>query len=165
MAEIILPISVFVGVAALVAGIGLMMGSRKESGVEDRLAMLTGSTSGKQAKETLLKGSVLAQPLEASQNMMWARLAQMGNLPLLMDQADVTMSPGQFFGISAIMAVVGMFIPVVAGLHPSIVLPMGLMLAVLPFCWLLFKRRRRLKQFAKQLPEALELISRALRRT
>jgi tight adherence protein B len=32
-----------------------------------------------------------------------------------------------------------------------------------PWCWLLLRRRSRLKSFEKQLPDALELLSRALR--
>jgi tight adherence protein B len=56
-----------------------------------------------------------------------------------------------------------MFIPVLAGIHASIALPMGMILAVLPLVWLLMRRRRRFRQFAKQMPDALELISRALR--
>ena len=163
MAELIIPLLVFVGIVSLVAGVGFMLTGSKESGVEDRLAVLTGSTSGKQAQDTLLKGSVLAQPWEGGQNPIWSRLAQIGNLNLLMEQADAAMSPAQFFGVSAAMAIVGMFIPVFAGLHASIVLPMGFMLAALPLGWLLLRRRKRLRMFAKQLPEALELVSRALR--
>jgi tight adherence protein B len=163
MSEFIIPIVAFVGVAGLVASLGFLFSRSAETEVEDRLALLTGSVSAKQAKETLLKGSVLAHPLESSQSLIWARLARMGNLNLLFEQADTAISPAQFFGISGIMAVVGMFIPVVAGLHPSIVLPMGLMLAMLPWAWLLLRRRRRFRKFAKQLPEALELVSRALR--
>jgi tight adherence protein B len=40
---------------------------------------------------------------------------------------------------------------------------MAAFLALLPLFWLLFRRKRRLKKFAAQLPEALELIARALR--
>jgi tight adherence protein B len=40
---------------------------------------------------------------------------------------------------------------------------MAATLGFLPVFWLLFKRKRRLKAFAAQLPEALELIARALR--
>ncbi len=163
MTELLIPIAAFVGIATLIVGVGFLLSGSKKSEVEDRLAMLTGSTSGKQAQDALLKGSVLAQPWESGQNPIWIRLAQMWNLNLLMEQADTAMSPAQFFGISGVMAVVGMFIPVIAGLHPSIVLPMGLMLAVLPFGWLLMRRRRRFRLFAKQLPDALELVSRALR--
>ena len=41
--------------------------------------------------------------------------------------------------------------------------PVRILAGALPFLFLFFKRKRRLAQFAKQLPEALELISRALR--
>jgi tight adherence protein B len=164
MFELIIPVVAFVGIAALVAGVGFLLNGSKESEAEDRLAMLTGSTTGKQAKAALLSGSVLARPLEGdARSAILARLSKMANLNLLMEQADVTIPPAQFFGISAIMALIGMFIPVFAGLHPTIVLPMGVMLAVLPFGWLLLRRRKRFRQFAKQLPDALELVSRALR--
>lgn len=163
MTALIIPIAVFLCVASLVGGLALLLVGTSESGVEDRLAVLTGSSSAKQAKEALLKGSVLSHPLEGSQHAIWERLSKLGNLNLLLEQADTAMTPPQFFGVSAVMAVVGMFIPVLAGMHPSIVLPMGLMLATLPLGWLLFRRRRRMKQFAKQLPDALELVARALR--
>jgi tight adherence protein B len=161
MAALIVPIATFFGVTALIASIGMMLSGSKESGIEDRLAMLTGSSSGKQAKDAAL-GSVLSQPLDPGKAL-WTRLAQWANLNLLVEQADASITPAAFFGISGVMAIVGMFVPVIAGLHPSIVLPMGILLATLPLCWLLMRRRRRLKQFAKQLPDALELVSRALR--
>ena len=163
MTALIIPIAVFVCVAALVGGVALMFNGSSESGVEDRLAVLTGSTNARQAKEALMKGSVLARPLEGSQGALWSQLSRLGNLNLLMEQADATITAPQFFTVSGVMALVGMFIPVVAGLHPTIVLPMGIMLASLPLIWLLLRRRRRFKHFAKQLPDALELISRALR--
>lgn len=163
MGTLMIEIAAFIGIAALIGGIAMLFSGSRESEVEDRLAMLTGSSSGKHAKEALLKGSVLAHPFESTQSLFLTRLSRMGNLTLLFDQADSALTPSQFFGISGIMAIVGMFIPVVAGMHASIVLPMGLMLAMLPLLWLMFRRRRRFRQFAKQLPDALELISRALR--
>jgi len=162
MTIIIVQIAAFLCVAALVGCAGLLMTRSAESGLEDRLAMLTGSGTGKQAKDAL-KASVLSQPLENSQHVLFSYLSRLKNLNLLFEQADTSLTAPQFVGISAIMAVVGMFIPVFAGLHPSIVLPMGLFLALLPLFWLLFRRRRRMRNFAKQLPDALELISRALR--
>jgi tight adherence protein B len=162
MSLLIVTIATFIGVAALIGGAGYLLLGSGETEVEDRLAMLTGSTTGKQAKDALLKGSVLAQPLDTGQQL-WHRLAQSWNINLLIEQADATLTPAQFFGITGGMAVAGMFIPILAGLHPSIVLPTGIILALLPVAWLLLKRRKRLKQFAKQLPDALELVSRALR--
>jgi len=163
MSTLIILVAAFLCVTALVAAIGFWVMGSDESEVEDRLAMLTGSTSSKQANEALLKGSVLARPLESSQHMLWTTLARMGNLNLLFEQADTTMTAPQFFGIAAAMSVVGMCIPFAAGMHPSIIVPMGISLAFLPLMWLIMRRRSRFKKFAKQLPDALELISRALR--
>ena len=36
-------------------------------------------------------------------------------------------------------------------------------MGVLPLVWLLFRRKRRLKAFAAQLPDALEMLARSLR--
>jgi tight adherence protein B len=163
MSILIISIAVFVGVAALIGGVAMLVSQTTETGVEDRLAVLTGSSTGKQAKEALMKGSVLAHPLESTQGALLAYMSKLGNLNLLLEQADTSMTPPQFFGVSGVMALVGMFIPVLAGMHPTIVLPMGLALAALPVMWLLFRRRRRFKKFAKQFPDALELVARALR--
>ncbi len=163
MTALIVPIAVFLCVACLIGAVATWLTAKTEPGVEDRLAVLTGSSTGKQAKDALLKGSVLAHPLDGSQSALIEYLTRLGNISLLLEQADTTLTATQFFSVSGIMAVVGMFIPVFAGLHPSIVAPMGLMLATLPLVWLLLRRRRRFKQFAKQLPDALELVARALR--
>lgn len=163
MTMLIVPIAVFICVAALIGAVATWVTASADTGVEDRLAVLTGSSSGKQAKDALLKGSVLAHPLDGTQNALMDYLSRLGNISLMLEQADTTLTAPQFFSISAVLAVVGMFIPVIAGLHPSIVLPMGLMLAVLPLGWLWWRRRSRFKKFAKQLPDALELVSRALR--
>ena len=40
---------------------------------------------------------------------------------------------------------------------------MSVIFMVMPFGWLIMKRKRRMKKFAAQLPEALELVARALR--
>jgi len=163
MNELVILIAAFVGVSALVGGLSMMFTKTAEAGVENRLAMLTGSTSAKQAKEALLKGSVLAQPLEGTQHAIVERLSKLANLNLLFEQADTTIRAPQFFAIAGALALVGMLVPVIAGLHASIIVPMGLMLAMLPMAWLLLRRRKRMRQFAKQLPDALELVSRALR--
>jgi len=39
----------------------------------------------------------------------------------------------------------------------------GLAMASVPLCWLLFRRKRRLKAFGAQLPDALDMIARTLR--
>ncbi len=163
MTTIIVPIAVFAAVTALVAAIGFFVAGTAETGVEDRLAVLTGTSTGKQAKDALMGGSLLAQPLESRPNVIWEFLTRWSNLNLLFEQADTTLTPQKFLTITAIMGVFGMLVPMAAGLHPGIGVPMGLALAALPLAWIIFRRRRRINQFAKQLPDALELIARALR--
>jgi tight adherence protein B len=58
---------------------------------------------------------------------------------------------------------VGILLPAIGGLSVALAPLMALFLGALPILWLLFRRKRRLKTFAAQLPEALELIARALR--
>lgn len=163
MTGLIIPIAVFLGIAALVGGIAMMLAPSAASGVEDRLSMLTGASTGRQAKEALAKASVLSQPLDGGRNVVLDYFSRLKNLNLLFDQADTSLTPTQFITISSVLAVIGMFVPVFAGIHPSVILPMGLLLASLPLVWLILRRRSRFRKFAKQLPDALELISRALR--
>jgi tight adherence protein B len=81
----------------------------------------------------------------------------------LFEQADCHIKPATLFGIGLLLAAVGATGTVLAGL-PLILVPVnGLVLFVLPLLWLWNKRRVRLKKFAAQLPDALELVARALR--
>jgi len=161
MATFIIPLAVFLCVASLVGAIALFVTGSSESGVEDRLAVLTGSTS--KSPKDLMKGSVLSQPLDMGQTDFLARLSRMASLNRLIEQADKTITPVQFFGITGALAIVGACLPSLAGMHPTIGLAVGVTLALLPLIWLVLCKRKRMKQFAKQLPDALELVSRALR--
>ncbi len=88
------------------------------------------------------------------------------NLPSLQkiaEQADCHIKPSTLFGIGAVLAVFGATGSWLARV-PWYFMPLAaLVLFSLPFLWLLNKRRSRLKAFAGQLPDALELVARALR--
>ena len=49
------------------------------------------------------------------------------------------------------------------GIHPALMPLVGVFMGSLPLMWLLFRRKRRLKAFAAQLPDALEMLARTLR--
>ena len=85
------------------------------------------------------------------------------NLRVFLEQAGTTISPSIFLMVSGGMGVAGTLICAFTGLHLGFAPLAGLTLAALPFGWLYFKRKRRLSTFGKQLPEALELVGRALR--
>ena len=85
------------------------------------------------------------------------------NLRLLFEQANVSLAVPTFPHDCGGLAAVGLILPTVAGFSVALGPVMAVFLAILPMVWLLFRRKRRLKKFAAQLPEALELIARALR--
>jgi tight adherence protein B len=161
--SLLISIAAFVSVAALVGCIAMFLREKSDKGVEQRLDILTGVTSAAAVKDGLLKGGLLAHPLEAGSGILESVLTRFGNLRLLFEQADTTLTPSKLLAISAVLALVGAFASMVAG-FPPVATPVGAAaMAALPLLWLTFRRSRRMKAFAVQLPDALELISRALR--
>jgi tight adherence protein B len=160
MSSILISIVVFLGVAALVGALSLIF--REDSGgkVEDRLNMLTGS--GPSAKETP-GASVIASPLDAAPNVFENLFERYGNISRLFQQADTNMSPQKFFAVSGGLGMLGAAACFTAGLNWSIAPLLFVFGAVVPLLWLVWRRKRRMKKFGSQLPDALELLSRALR--
>jgi tight adherence protein B len=88
---------------------------------------------------------------------------QFPSLTKIFMQADCHISPSTLFGIGLVLGVLGATASWLAGV-PIIFAPLaGLVMFTIPLLWLLAKRRFRLKKFASQLPDALELVARALR--
>src|SRR5262249_5036502 len=84
------------------------------------------------------------------------------NLTKMFEQADVNIKPSALFGISLALAAIGGFGSMWA--VNMYVAPIGAILCfTLPWLWLYMKRAGRLKKFAGQLPDAMELVARALR--
>jgi tight adherence protein B len=81
----------------------------------------------------------------------------------LFEQADCHIKPNTLVGIAGLLAALGATATVLAQLPLVLLPPNTLIMLSLPFVWLYFKRAARLKKFASQLPDALELVARALR--
>jgi tight adherence protein B len=81
----------------------------------------------------------------------------------MFEQADCHIKPSTLFGISIILGVLGATLSFLAKI-PVFFIPInGMVMFSLPFLWLWNKRRSRMKKFDAQLPDALELVARALR--
>lgn len=158
---LIISIAAFLGVSALVAGLLTAFRADGENRVEDRLDLLTGTRSNK--AESRLTQSVLHRPLDAVPGVFDAIVARFNRLRLLFDQADTSLKPAQFAAFSAALGCAALAASASAGLTLTLAPAAGAAGAVLPLLWLIFKRRQRLKKFGVQLPDALELMSRALR--
>src|SRR4029079_19346508 len=84
------------------------------------------------------------------------------NITKTFEQGDCNIKPSALFGISLALAAVGAALSI--WLVNRYVLPVGaLLFFTLPWMWLFHKRSRPPKKFAGQLPDAMELVARALR--
>jgi len=165
MSPLVIYIAVFIGVSALVIGIAFTMRGDKEKEVEDRLSVLTSGKKkkGRAAADAAQYAELLANMRNDGTSAVELFISRYLNLRLLFEQADVALPVPQFLIICGILAAVGLVLPTAAGMNVLFAPPAGGFLAILPILWLLMRRKRRLKKFAAQLPEALELIARALR--
>jgi tight adherence protein B len=163
MSPIIVYIAVFLGVSALVGAFSFMMRGDKEAEVEQRLSALTAGKKGRSKAEAAQYKELLSAMRSDQSSPIEKFVSRYLNLRLLFEQANVSMSVSNFVVICVSLGGVGLLLPSVGGLSVALAPVMSLFLAVLPILWLLIKRKRRLKAFAAQLPQALELIARALR--
>lgn len=79
------------------------------------------------------------------------------------EQADCHIKPSTLTGVGLLLAAIGATGTVLAKLPIWLAPVNAVVMFVLPFLWLYMKRASRLKKFQAQLPDALELVARALR--
>lgn len=105
---------------------------------------------------------LLSQMRNAAVTSRWHRLPFLGNIPAKMRQAGMVMKPRLFlticFGISALVFLLGLlklpfFLALGCGITTGLILPVSI---------INIKRTRRIEEFARQLPDALDLMKRGL---
>ncbi len=152
--------SAFVSVLALVLWLISVFTDRSESDLEARLTAFTGRTT---TTRTEIANAILRDGLTTAQTMLGRILQRFENLPLLFRQADSPLRIEQFI-LLCIISSAAAFILLFALQFSITGLTIGATVVfLLPWIWLLLRRRSRLRSFEKQLPDALELLSRALR--
>ncbi len=154
--------AVFIGVVALILSAAMFLRDQSVSQMEDRLSSLTGKGDPLDPANLSQAAQLVSKQFE-TRSAFEALLSNWLNLSRLFDQAEVSMSVGTFLGICAGLGIGAGTLYGVAGLHLGLAPVVGFAFGSLPFFWLLFRRKSRLKKFAAQLPDSLELISRALR--
>jgi len=154
-------IAVFFFVATLIGGLALFLRDRESSAVEDRLDMLTGMGTAREGLEK--EKSVLAHPLDDGPGIFDRFFTRFGNIGLLFEQADTSLTLTKMVVISGLLAGGGVVLGGVLRIHLALLPVLAAVLGTLPMLWVLWRRKRRLKQFAAQLPDALEMIARGLR--
>ncbi len=163
MNPMIISMAAFLGATALVVGIAALSGAFNTSKAEDRLAVMTGRKTREDDTEGIIRDELFREGKVGIAGLLNGLFERLNRMSRLFQQANSPVRPETFFGISAACGVLGMVGTILA--HAPVPLyPLGALVgSSLPLIWLLMRRRRRFKQFAKQLPDALELIARALR--
>jgi tight adherence protein B len=159
---IIIALFIFLGVTLIVLGLALLMRNKPLNRMEDRLGLLTGKINPA-AKEISLKESVLAHPLDDSPGIFERFIQRFGDLNKIFEQADTSLTAIKLLLISIGMAVVGGVLALAIRIVPLLIPLVIAIMGFLPLIWLLMRRKKRLKKFASQLPEAMEMIARSLR--
>ncbi len=158
--NLIIMIAAFVGVIALVIGLSQVFQGKTDSTLEARLAAFTGAAqpSRKEVTDQLMRDG-----MTTAQGFLGGMVLRFGKLPMFFRQANSPIKVEHFLLLCAGAAGVLALLAIVVR-SPAPLIPVA---AVLGFCgpwlWLWWRRRARFAKFEKQLPDALELMSRALR--
>lgn len=164
MLAFLIPGIAFIAAAAL--GAWFIMYTR-ESGIsaaEERLEIFLGKkarNTGDPTSQT--QQSIVREGIEGFGGVIGKLLAKFSNFQAIFDQADSPIKPDIFLLISAGTGAVSGLIAFLARSPMPLIPVAALVGALLPLGWLLWRRSSRLGKFASQLPDALELIGRALR--
>lgn len=156
----------FVGTAALAWLLSTMFAGSPDTRVEGRLQALAG---GKASASSAVDGRSItkAELINSGTSLVNAALRQFAsrfeNLGLFFQQADSPINLETCAVICAVCAGVGVVSGLVASVPPMLIPLCGAGAAPLPFVWLWWRRKSRFSKFANQLPDAMELIARALR--
>ena len=160
MTPMLICLLAFVAVAAIVGALAFMFRGNAGS-TSERLDILV----GKRRKEDPANQDILRKKaFDADKKSLLAAITP--NLPSLdkfFEQAECHIRPSTLVGIGLGLAGLGATLSTMAHV-PIFLAPLaGIILFSIPWIWLWNKRRSRLKAFAAQLPDALELVARALR--
>jgi tight adherence protein B len=160
MNPMLFPIMIGGLVLAMVVLLFLAFRKSSEGAVSDRLDSLVGRNVRRDSSADLLLKQALQ---EAEKRSILDRLTpEFFNLTKTFEQADCNIKPSALFGISLGLSALGAAMCI--WLVNVYVIPIGVILFfTLPWLWLYHKRAVRLKKFAAQLPDAMELVARALR--
>ncbi|HVJ66352.1 MAG TPA: type II secretion system F family protein [Caulifigura sp.] len=160
MNPILLPILIGVLVIATVVLLYLAFSKNENGAAAERLDALVGRNVRKDSSADML----LKQALQEvdKKTLMDRLMPEFFNVTKMFEQADANIKPSALFGISLSLGILGAALGVWA-INMYVAPIAALVFFALPWLWLYNKRSQRLKSFAAQLPDALELVARALR--
>jgi tight adherence protein B len=150
----------FIGVTAVAGLVMFVFTGDSGDKTAERLDTLTGKRKKADEATNILRKTAFEQDKKSLLQMLTPNFP---SLQKIFVQADCHIAPSTLVGIGLLLAIVGMTAVWMTGARWYFLPPIGLLLFFIPIAWLFNKRRVRLKHFAGQLSDALELVARALR--
>lgn len=163
MFTILVIIAAFIGVAALVGGVAVLFRGDQASAAEERLEGLLATNPNRGGDPAARDHSLLNEGFDDQPSFFEEYFSQLFDIRTLIEQSEVPITPAKLLMISGGLALAGAAVCVFMQWHWAIAVAVGLALSAIPFAYVVWVRGNRLAEFAKQLPEALELVARALR--
>ena len=148
----------------LIMGIVALFGSGKDKErkkIKQRLRTLTQQSAQEEEVDYLIRQSAMSEVPwfnRALERVRWA-----ASLERMISQANLKGGVGRYLLTSAVLCIIGVYIAILfdTGLVGIVVL--GWILGFIPIWYVKRKKAQRMQLFQKQLPEALDLMSRALK--
>ncbi|MCS7046914.1 MAG: type II secretion system F family protein [Gemmataceae bacterium] len=159
MSPLVISLLVFVAVEAVIGVLAFVLSDSRGKAME-RLDMLTGRKKKEDEATSILRKTALDRDKKSLLELL---VPNIPSLQKLIVQADVHIKASTLFGIGVVLGFVGATLSWLAGVRLYLAPLLGVVMFMIPFAWLLTKRTVRLRQFAAQLPDAMELVARALR--
>ncbi len=161
MDPVVIAVLAFLIVAGLVGLVAVFFRDTDGSRASERLDALVGRGGRRESSADLLLKQAMREV--DKKNIFELISPKFQSMERYFEQADAHIRPSALFAISVGMGMVGGMLSALIA-RSMFVAPVGAaVFFLLPWLWLWNKRRARLKKFASQLPDALELVARALR--
>jgi tight adherence protein B len=160
MTPMLISIVAFVAVSAVVGVVAFVLRDYGATGASERLDLLVGKGPKSDPTADIMKKSAF----ESDKNSLLELITpNMPSLHKIFEQADCHIKASTLFGIGLLLGGLGATGSMLAHVPWFFAPFVGLVFFLVPLLWVLNKRRVRLKKFSSQLPDALELVARALR--
>lgn len=160
---ILFMVAVFFAVVLLLEGGFVLWNATRGAGIKrinQRLrAMSAGAYEGRSA--LLIKQRLLSETPAVEKALMG--IPRIHRLDRLLEQSGSSMTVAQFLALTLLLALVGMLLGYFLALPWFISLLLGLAAASLPYVVVFNKKQKRVGKIERQLPDALDLMSRAMR--
>jgi len=164
--SIVITAAVFVAVLCILEGVALVLRNRwdpEARRVQRQLKTLldeTGNPDIQQSTDITRKRTLSSIP---SLNSILVRIPHLSRIDNLLLQSNFKYPTSVFILSSLLLAFIGFFVGHLASNTLLLSVPFALLIGLIPYFIASAGRRRRMRKFERQLPDALDLVARSLR--